>query len=386
MRRAVAELAGAFFGAGVLVAVVASSGCEASCEDKRDCGPYDGPLATSGTDAGGSSSQGGGGSAGSGGAGGCDMSALQTDPLNCGVCGHSCLGGLCTAGKCQPFAIADGIGIGGDIAVSDGFVYWTDQAVGSGAVDRTTLDGALGVEELTNALTPNGLAVAGNSVVYAHSLGEGAAAVSRVATTGGQPTRLAEPSTPSSTWAVATDGTVAVFTDLFGTVGRTAITGSNNTFTALASGEDEPRGVAIDNGIVYFVTSGNGLVRSVPVSGGAVSTVASPGGALFGIDAVDGTLVWTDQTSGSVVIKSGALPPTTLATGLTNPFDVTIDAQRNVAYVTELAGRVLQVALNGGEVTVLGQGFAEPYGVASDATAVYFTTDSRVWRVAKPPQ
>ena len=29
----------------------------------------------------------------------------QTDPNNCGACGHSCLGGACSAGQCQPVVI-----------------------------------------------------------------------------------------------------------------------------------------------------------------------------------------------------------------------------------------------------------------------------------------
>lgn len=31
----------------------------------------------------------------------CDLSVIATDPLNCGRCGHSCLGGTCSAGMCQ---------------------------------------------------------------------------------------------------------------------------------------------------------------------------------------------------------------------------------------------------------------------------------------------
>jgi hypothetical protein len=31
---------------------------------------------------------------------------VQTDPANCGYCGHDCLGGGCTAGVCQPVVLA----------------------------------------------------------------------------------------------------------------------------------------------------------------------------------------------------------------------------------------------------------------------------------------
>src|SRR5436309_967588 len=33
-----------------------------------------------------------------------------SDPNNCGACGHSCLGGACTAGKCAPILLASGQG------------------------------------------------------------------------------------------------------------------------------------------------------------------------------------------------------------------------------------------------------------------------------------
>ena len=37
---------------------------------------------------------------------GTSCTSTQTDPLNCGTCGHSCLGGTCSAGMCQPITIA----------------------------------------------------------------------------------------------------------------------------------------------------------------------------------------------------------------------------------------------------------------------------------------
>jgi len=45
-----------------------------------------------------------GGSSGDGGSGGC-AADLQSDEDNCGACGHSCLGGACDAGVCQPLEI-----------------------------------------------------------------------------------------------------------------------------------------------------------------------------------------------------------------------------------------------------------------------------------------
>jgi hypothetical protein len=50
---------------------------------------------------------------------------LGNDPSNCGVCGHSCLGGACVAGACQPVRLASAGSVGG-IALDDGFVYYAE--------------------------------------------------------------------------------------------------------------------------------------------------------------------------------------------------------------------------------------------------------------------
>ena len=86
-----------------------------------------------------SSSSGSGGSAGSGGegpggectsasssgAGGCGSPNLDEDPENCGACGHSCLGGYCNLGRCQPTQLDLGTnGSAREVRVFGGYVYY----------------------------------------------------------------------------------------------------------------------------------------------------------------------------------------------------------------------------------------------------------------------
>jgi hypothetical protein len=64
-------------------------------------------------------------SSGSAGGGPACAADNQNDADNCGACGHSCLGGTCVAGACQPVELASfgpGQGIG-YIALDEGFAY-----------------------------------------------------------------------------------------------------------------------------------------------------------------------------------------------------------------------------------------------------------------------
>ncbi|HXU60580.1 MAG TPA: hypothetical protein VN962_02700, partial [Polyangia bacterium] len=78
----------------------------------------------------------GGGSVGAGGAGGATTcSNTATDGLNCGTCGHSCLGGDCAAGICQPMllgTIPDPNEYPRVTMLSDGKVYvFTQNGIGA---------------------------------------------------------------------------------------------------------------------------------------------------------------------------------------------------------------------------------------------------------------
>ncbi|HYQ04143.1 MAG TPA: hypothetical protein VER96_35970 [Polyangiaceae bacterium] len=75
---------------------------------------------------------------------------LKTDPKNCGVCGHSCLGGTCDLGSCQPTTVATGQLRLSRMATDGNYLYWSGAAA-SGTpyyVARVRVDGTGGVKVL----------------------------------------------------------------------------------------------------------------------------------------------------------------------------------------------------------------------------------------------
>jgi len=71
---------------------------------------------------------------------------LETDPDNCGRCGHSCLGGQCIAGTCQPKPVSSPqtlTGVPNFLVVAGGKVFWTQggQAGDYGAFYATSSGG-----------------------------------------------------------------------------------------------------------------------------------------------------------------------------------------------------------------------------------------------------
>jgi hypothetical protein len=105
----------------VAAALAAASGCaETQANGLGGAGGVSVSTSTGGTTTGGGSAGGGGG-----GAAPCDPAADHaSDALNCGACGHDCLGGACADGQCQPIALYAGHPAP-PLFLDDQSVYWT---------------------------------------------------------------------------------------------------------------------------------------------------------------------------------------------------------------------------------------------------------------------
>lgn len=192
MRRAT-ELAAA------LLAATGFAACGATGGDQSLGGPIAADGGGAGADGAAQLSDG----AASGDAGPACKADTLTDPLNCGLCGHDCLGGQCQDGMCTPVALASGIVVFGDqvfqFAVDDSYVYTTHQEgfyPGQGPNDaisylvRVPKTGGK-PERLASAPTPNtswisSLALTATDIVYAEKDQSGTA-ILRLSKAGGAP-------------------------------------------------------------------------------------------------------------------------------------------------------------------------------------------------------
>jgi hypothetical protein len=273
--------------------------------------------------------------------GGC--ANLQTDGMNCGVCGHSCLGGACTGGKCQPVTLATSTGQNTDIAVDATNVYWARYG-SPGAVLSCAINNC--------AATLTTLA---GSEIYPASMVVDATNIY---------------------WLTGT------LSGTNGNVKTCPITGCPGAGpTVLVSGLAIPKLLALNAGKLYWTQAGDGTVRSCTASSCAstLTTLATTSpGVPFGI-ATDGTnLYWGTGTPNSVSkcsLANCAGTITTLVSGLQYQAD-RIALSATDIYITSHTspGDIWKCSLGGcgtSPTTISSPGNA--WGVVVDATNVYWT-------------
>jgi len=267
-----------------------------------------------------------------------------SDSTHCGVCDHDCQGTTCTGGLC----LARGIAVGSgpvQLVVDSTYVYFTDT---SGTVKRVPSGGGTTVNLASAIPSPFGVAVDATYVYFTSSgtfaagFDDGAVFKVPISSDGGAPSSpiplatgrpspqnlivddtqvywlepgsaptngalLACPlsgciaNTPqvladtlASPWALALDST-SVYVTASGGGQVLAVDKSTGTLRVIAGMEDQPEGIAVANGKVYWASTLAGAIRSAPTDGdGGIDFIAVTMGSPQAVAADAVHVYWSD--------------------------------------------------------------------------------------------
>jgi hypothetical protein len=333
--------------------------------------------------------------------GGCSTD-VYTDPRNCGSCGHDCLGGACTSGRCEPVVLASGQQRPTGIALAGGRLFWTDALAGAVRVcdpDRCT---TTTVDFITGQARPNRIVTDGADVFWTNYAtvagGGGVAACPNAGCPGGSRVFFAPETYPEGLELDATN--VYYTTDGAGNLRlRTcprAGCGAGPIDLAAQGATGWTGNLAVDATRVFWTvyddTSGpvvRGGLLACPKGGcGAGPTRLDEGAFGQGLALTATDVFWSYDTDAGTVLRApkGGGAPQTLARGQARPREILADGPY-LYWSNRAAGTVVRCAQVGcgGAPEVLASGQSEPLMLAADARAIYWTNygGTTVMRVAK---
>ena len=195
-----------------------------------------------------------------------------------------------------------------------------------------------------------------------------------IGVTGGAPAVLA--SGQNDPVGVMVNGGTVYWADSgAGTIMAVPVTGG--TTTVLASGQNDPAYVAVDDGTVYWADSSAGTVMAVPVTGGTATVLASgqpdpaylaaSGGFVYWVDRGIHTIMESPETGGTYV-------PAALVNDPGGPAYLAADSGF-VYWADSNTGQVMAIRTTGlgGTPFVLASGEDDPAYVTANSGAVYWT-------------
>lgn len=306
----------------------------------------------------------------------------DVDPLNCGACGHDCLGGTCSAGACQPVTLATAQGTPWCLTVDATSVNWTNYD--GKTVMRAGLDGGNQVTIASGATEPYGVAVDpenvywtdGNDGIVWRSPVDGgakaalfngtfrnqvravavhaglvywaddAAGILSVSPDGGAPVTVVSGGSVNVMCQLAFDA-VRVYWPAY--PGQDAVEsaplggGQVTTLAKIPSNLGDTTAVAVDSTSAYFAQSNIGHVLSVPLAGGAVTTLSTSAGNPWSAVAADGRVYWADESGSIRSVPAGGGAEIVHASGQGGPQDLAVDAKA-IYWVNRGGGTVMKVA------------------------------------------
>lgn len=313
------------------------------------------------------------------------VTGSQSDPRNCGSCGHDCLGGDCGQGLCQPFTLATSV-TGYDMVVSNDKLYWVDQA-SPGHVWTCTISNNLcpPTSFANNQTTPERITLggSGNGTVFWSDYGTGTTAdgtIMSLPLAGGTPMTMA-----SGLWTpqgVAADATYLFWAQSYApTPALTRLTLGGGTTNLPTGSGSAPTAVGVGGGFVYWTDDlASGSVGSSAEGSLSLGTVDGNQTDPYSLS-VDGTYVyWADYTSMGTVWQYKIVGGAIQTVGPSEDYPVRVVSDANQAYWIDegtagnLDGSLVEWDVAASARVVRATGLARPSSLAMDANAVYFTT------------
>jgi hypothetical protein len=286
--------------------------------------------------------------------GGCAGKDLMNDSANCGRCGRSCGVGVCALGRCPLVTIESNQPHPVGVAVDATSVYWTNYGDGTnGSVNYDLLAGGspMTITNATGLANVGGIAISGTKLVWA---------------VGG-----------------ATDGS-----------GKVGISVNKATAQDVVTGENYPLSIVTDGTTVFWTAYGTSAA-SPAYSDGALrkanavaSSTASNVGNATGLKRpailfLSGTTIFFSEegtsfpsTDGRInkIPTTGAVSPTNIAMTQATPFGVAADAT-NVYWCNSSGTSVLKAPVAGGGSMAIGSSQKNPSHILVDSTGVYWTNE-----------
>jgi len=339
-------------------------------------------------------------------AGGCASSNLtcdggacvdpMTDEDNCGECGHSCLGGSCKTGLCQPIVLGTFPDNGLGIAIDSADVFFTN---GRTSVYACPLSGCPATPNAINTGFTNTTQLHYSSSTGALYVGDiGAGTETSLTTSGGVNWQAAESlNDPQG----ETEDATYLYVGDENQIDRFAK--SSGTFTVLANGiAGFVWGVWYDSATSNVFgavngTSGGGLIVSCPVAGTACTQITlATNGPAFETMVIGSIVYWVDggdpamnNTNGGLFMANSADLGNVqaVAAGASYGFALALTADAtNIYFTSGSSGNVYRCAIAGcaGAPTTIATGQGSARAIVTDSVAVYWVNDAgQVVKVAK---
>jgi hypothetical protein len=323
---------------------------------------------------------------------------LQNSGSDCGACGHSCLGGACAGGQCQPVTLGT---LTGRLAVDATNVYVAsgqhifscsiNGACGAGTVIYTVSNNLNGLEAVVTPLPPSPY----SPFVYTAELGSDCSFsfFAQIKKSNNMATGVADSVlvSPNALAFDAVNSWVYILDWFPGELYRVKPDGSQQSVVLSGIGVGNAYEIAVDSTNVYVpeYQKGNILYSSLttPALQVAMNGLANPSGVYSSGSTVWATAVGATPGTGAIYtcpINTNCGTPTPVAAAQDGPGDIVVDAS-NAYWGNNQTATIMRCAIGGcgGNPTPIASGTGTYVSLAQDSVAIYWTDKSGLYKVAK---